>query len=406
MDVSTIAEAGRRPDRVPPARRLTRLALLILAVACGSSVANIYYAQPLLDAIAATFLIDPAAVGLVVTLTQAGYAAGLVFIVPLGDLIDRRRLVIGQMLFAAAALVAVGSAPGIMTLFIAMMVLGLLAVVVQVLVALSADLARPGERGQTIGVVTSGVVIGILTARFVAGVLADAGGWRVVYFSSAGLMLVMAFLLARVLPRSIPSAGAGRYGAALKSMPRLFFSDPVLRLRAGLAFLIFASFSTLWTGMVLPLSAEPFALSHTGIGLFGLAGLAGALAAGKAGRWADRGLAGRTTGFSLALLTLSWLPIGLLPQSLLAFALGVVLLDFAVQAVHVTNQSVILARRPEARSRLVAGYMVFYSAGSGLGAIASTASYARQGWGGVSFTGAAFSLAALLLWSFYGRRTR
>lgn len=189
-------------------------------------------------------------------------------------------------------------------------------------------------------------------------------------------------------------------------MPCLFFSDPVLRLRAGLAFLIFASFSTLWTGMVLPLSAKPFALSHTGIGLFGLAGLAGALAAGKAGRWADRGLAGRTTGFSLALLTLSWLPIGLLPQSLLAFALGVVLLDFAVQAVHVTNQSVILARRPEARSRLVAGYMVFYSAGSALGAIASTASYARQGWGGVSFTGAAFSLAALLLWSFYGRRTR
>ena len=393
MDVVRMEETGEAEGG------LSRWMLLVFAVTCGASVANIYYAQPLLDAIAESFAIEPAAVGLVVTLTQIGYAAGLIFIVPLGDLVDRRRLVIGQTLLSAVALVVIASAPSAAILFLGMMSLGLLAVVVQVLVALSATLARPAEQGRAVGLVTSGVVVGILAARFVAGLLADMGGWRAVYFASAGLMLLMAALLVRMLPRDIPVAATERYGAVLKSIPRLFLCDPVLRLRAGLAFLIFASFSTLWTGMVLPLRAEPFGLSHTVIGLFGLAGLAGALAAGSAGRWADRGLAGWTTGLSLALLTLSWLLIGFLPLSLAALALGVVLLDFAVQAVHVTSQSLIFARRPEARSRLVGGYMVFYSAGSALGAITSTASYARFGWNGVALAGAAFSAAAFLLWA-------
>lgn len=378
---------------------LPRWTLLVFAFTCGASVANIYYAQPLLDAIAATFGISPGAVGLVVALTQVGYAAGLVFIVPLGDLVDRRKLIVAQTLLSAIALAAIGSAPNVLALFGGMIVVGLFAVVVQVLVALSATLARPEERGQAVGLITSGVVIGILAARFVAGVVADIGGWRAVYFFSAGLMLILGLLLVRVLPRDIPVGSSERYAAVLQSIPLLFLQEPVLRLRAGLAFLIFASFSTLWTAMVLPLSAMPFSLSHTEIGLFGLAGLAGALAAGRAGRLADQGFAERTTGFSLALLCLSWLAIGFLPRSLVVFTLGVVALDFAVQAVHVTNQSLIFAGRPEAKSRLVGGYMVFYSAGSALGAITSTASYARFGWTGVCIAGAAFSVAALTLWS-------
>ncbi|MCR6502328.1 MFS transporter [Shinella sp. CPCC 101442] len=376
-----------------------RWTLLIFAMTAGASVANIYYAQPLLGTIAATFGISPGAVGLVVTLTQIGYAAGLVLIVPLGDLVDRRRLLTIQTLLSALALLAVGCAPNVIALFGGMIVVGLLAVVVQVLVAMSAALVRPEARGQAVGLVTSGVVVGILAARFVAGVLADIGGWRMVYLASAGVMLLLSLLLMRVLPRDVPVARSERYAAVLKSIPRLFLQDPVLRLRAVFAFLIFASFSTLWTAMVLPLSASPFSLSHTQIGFFGIAGLAGALAAGNAGRLADKGFAERVTGFSLALLLLSWLTIGFLPRSLVVFAIGVVLLDFAVQAVHVTNQSVIFARRPEARSRLVGGYMVFYSAGSALGAITSTVSYARFGWAGVCAAGAAFSLAALTLWS-------
>lgn len=395
--MDTLTDAAHR--NAGTARILSRGMLLIFAVTCGASVANIYAAQPLLDTIAATFGIAPGAVGLVVTLTQIGYAAGLILIVPLGDLVDRRKLVVIQTLLSALALSAVALAPNVFVLFGGMIVVGLLAVVVQVLVAMSAALAMPQEQGRAVGLVTSGVVIGILAARFVAGLLSDLGGWRVVYLVSAGVMLLLGLLLARLLPRDVPVASTERYSAVLKSIPRLFLLDPVLRLRAGFAFLIFASFSTLWTAMVLPLRVAPFSLSHMQIGLFGIAGLAGALAASSAGRLADKGFAGQVTGASLALLCLSWLAIGSLPRSLAVFALGVVVLDFAVQAVHVTNQSLIFARRPEARSRLVGGYMVFYSAGSALGAITSTASYARFGWTGVCGAGAAFSVAALLLWS-------
>lgn len=378
---------------------LTRTTLLVFAITCGISVANIYYAQPLLDSIAATFAIAPATIGLVVTLTQIGYAVGLVFIVPLGDLVDRRKLIVGQALLSAIALAVVGTATNAVVLLGAMIAVGLLAVVVQVLVAFTAALAAPSERGRAVGFVTSGVVIGILAARFIAGFLADLGGWRTVYLTSALLMLGLAVLLASLLPRHVRAATSESYGAVLRSVPTMFLQEPVLRVRAVLALLIFASFSTLWTAMVLPLSAAPLSLSHTQIGLFGLAGLAGALAASSAGRLADRGFANWTTGVSLALLTLSWLPIAFLPKSLIALALGVILLDLAVQAVHVTNQSIIFAVRPEARSRLVGGYMVFYSLGSALGAITSTLIYATFGWTGVAILGASISGAALLFWA-------
>lgn len=377
---------------------LSRWILMIFAAACGVSVANIYYAQPLLDTMARDFDIDPATIGLVVTVTQIGYAAGLLLVVPLGDIMDRRKLIVCQTFLSALILAVVAVAPNVAMLFAGMIAVGFLAVVVQVLVAFTATLAAPHQQGHAVGIVTSGVVIGILSARFLSGVIADLGGWRMVYMISAILMVVMGGLLLRVLPRHNAASSTERYGEILRSIYRLFLQDRVLRERGILAFLIFASFSSLWTAMVLPLSAEPFALSHTAIGMFGLAGLAGALAASRAGRLVDRGHAQATTGASLLLLSLSWMCIGFLPQSLLAFTMGVLLLDFAVQAVHVTNQSVIFAAYPHARSRLVGGYMVFYSAGSAVGAIASTTLYASFGWTGVSCLGAAFSLSALLVW--------
>ncbi|MCY1367270.1 Major Facilitator Superfamily protein [compost metagenome] len=177
-------------------------------------------------------------------------------------------------------------------------------------------------------------------------------------------------------------------------------TEPVLRIRGLLALLIFAAFSVLWTSMVLPLSAPPLSLSHTVIGLFGLAGVAGALAARRSGRWADQGLGQRVTGISLAILTLSWLPIAFAQSSLIALVCGVVLLDFAVQAVHVTNQSLIFAARPDAHSRMVGAYMCFYSVGSALGAAAATQVYALWGWIAVSLLGASISVTALVLWLF------
>jgi len=371
----------------------------LFATAAGLSVANIYYAQPLLDAMAREFAIGPASIGLVVTLTQVGYALGLIFVVPLGDLIDRRRLIVGQTLLSAAALGLVAMAGTGTMLFIGLMTVGMLAVVVQVLVATVATLAGPHARGTAVGTVTSGVVIGILGARFVAGMLADLGGWRTIYMTSAIVMLAMATVLFRVLPAQIPKSSQDGYGAAVLSIPALFLGDKLLLVRGVLALLVFAAFSTFWTALVLPLSEGPFSYSYTQIGLFGLVGMAGALAASKAGRFTDQGHGQQVTGISLVILTASWGLIVLLPVSIPLLVVGVILLDLAVQAVHVTNQSLILVRHPQAGSRVVGGYMVFYSIGSATGAMGATLIYDRAGWTGVSVLGATFSFTALLVWA-------
>jgi predicted MFS family arabinose efflux permease len=378
---------------------LSRPLILLFAMTCGLSVANVYCAHPLLDAMARDLAINPASIGVVITVTQVGYALGLVFIVPLGDLIDRRRLIITQALLSALALAVVALAPTRFVLLAGLLAVGLLSVLVQVLVAFAASLAAPDERGRVVGKVTSGVVIGILLARFVSGALADIGGWRSVYLTSAVLMLLMAAALVRVLPNDRREAAVSSYPDLLRSVVVLLRDEPILRTRATLAFLIFAAFNVLWAPLVLPLSAPPFSLSHTQIGLFGLAGVAGALAAGIAGRLADRGSGQKTTGLALAVLLMAWIPIAFLPASLLALSVGIVMLDLAIQAVHVTSQSLIFSVRAEAGSRLVAGYMVFYSIGSAAGAITSTMIYARDGWSGVCLLGGAISVIALVFWS-------
>lgn len=380
------------------AATLSRHQTFLFAITCAMAVANVYFAQPLLESMATSLSVQPGTVGVVVTATQVGYALGLLFIVPLGDLLNRKKLILMQMLLSAVALCAVGLAQSWGMLLGAMVLVGLMAVVVQALVAYAATLASPNQRGKTIGTVTSGVVLGILLARFVSGAVADLAGWRGVYFGSAVLMVGMAWLLYRTMPASTTPPARGNYWQLLRSVLELYLTERTLRVRGTFALLIFAAFSVLWTAMVLPLSAPPLSLSHTQIGLFGLAGVAGALAAARAGRLADQGLGNRTTGIALGILTLSWLPTALVESSLLGMVVGVVLLDFAVQTVHVTNQSLIFAARPDAQSRLVGAYMCFYSVGSGLGAIAATYTYAHFGWVSVCLLGAAISGTALLYW--------
>ncbi|AIQ21210.1 transporter [Paenibacillus sp. FSL H7-0357] len=382
-----------------PRSAIPRYVPLLFAIACGLAVANIYYAQPLLDAIADEFRIPHSSAGIVITITQACYALGLLLLVPLGDLLNRRSLIAGQMLLSVLALIVVGTASSSIVLFIGMAIVGLLAVVTQTLVAFAATLAAPAERGRVVGLVTSGIVIGILLARTFAGLLTDLAGWRSVYVVSAGLSLLMAGVLFRVLPHDEHERESLSYLQLLRSTLTLFLQERVLRIRAALALMIFTAFSILWTSLVLPLSAPPLSLSHTAIGAFGLAGAAGALAAARAGRLADRGLGQRTTGAALILLLVSWLPISYTEHSLWALIAGILLLDLAVQAVHVTNQSMILSVRPEARSRLTAGYMIFYSIGSATGSIASTTIYEHMGWNGVCLLGAVVSALALLFWA-------
>lgn len=371
---------------------------LLFSLTCALAVANIYFAQPLLDTMAQDLNVALSRIGMVVTATQVGYALGLLFIVPLGDLLNRKWLILAQVLATAAALTLVGSAEHWQMLLAAMIAVGLFAVVVQVLVAYAAVLATPAQRGQAVGTVTSGIVLGILMARFTSGMIADLAGWRTVYFVSSGLMLALAVVLYNMAPDAATPRVKHNYPALIRSLFMLFLTEPTLRMRGLFALLIFAAFSVLWTAMVLPLSAPPLSLSHTAIGLFGLAGIAGALAARQAGRWADQGLGQRVTGLSLTLLTLSWLPIAFAQTSLLALIVGVVLLDFAVQAVHVTNQSLIFTARPDAQSRMVGAYMCFYSVGSALGAAAATQVYALWGWTAVSLLGASISATALILW--------
>ncbi|MCW5625625.1 MAG: MFS transporter, partial [Burkholderiales bacterium] len=219
-----------------------------------------------------------------------------------------------------------------------------------------------------------------------------------IYFVSAVSTLLVAIALHRALPVRDAGKSAASYLQLLQSVFALFVQVPVLRVRAAIALLMFAGFSALWTAMVLPFSAPPHSLSHGVIGLFGLAGAAGALAAARAGRWADRGFGQRTTGAGLALMLLAWWPMHRIDDALWPFVIGLVLFNLALQAVHVTNQSLIFVARPDARSRLVAGYMIFYSLGSALGAIASTALYARVGWSGVCGLGATASALALAVW--------
>lgn len=376
--------------------------VLLLAAACGLSVANVYYAQPLLETLASDFQIPLAAVGGVITATQAGCALALLLLVPLGDLLNRRRLMLAQLLALVAALALVGLASSRPVLLAGMLLVGLLGTAMtQGLVVYAASAASPHEQGRVVGYAQSGVFIGLLLARVFAGAVSDLAGWRSVYLLAGLLMLGMAPLLWKQLPslpRSEAAIGGLRYRDLLASMFTLLRQEKVLQVRGLLALLMFAAFNIFWSALVLPLSGAPYHFSRTAIGAFGLAGVVGALMAARAGRWADCGHAQRTTAAALLTLLLAWWPLSLLQSSLWALLIGIVLLDLGGQALHVTNQSLILRPRPEAHGRLVGLYMLFYAVGSGLGAISSTMAYARAGWQGVCLLGAAVSLLALWVW--------
>ncbi|MEU1820135.1 MFS transporter [Streptomyces roseifaciens] len=385
---------------------LSRRVVILFAVACGAAVANVYFSQPLLVTMGRDLAMSPALVGSVVTLTHVGYGLGLFFLVPLGDMADRRRLIVAQFLLLVMALTVVAAAHTVAILLAGMAATGLFAVVTQTLVAFAASLAPPAGRGRVVGLVTSGVVIGILLARTASGLMADLAGWRSVYLASAALTALLALVLYRVLPRHSDTPPTTlRYGQLLRSTITLFARERLLRLRALFGLLIFAAFSTLWSSVALPLSEAPYSLPHSAIGALGLIGVAGALAATVAGRLNDRGLSRRTTGIALALLAASWLPLAFTRSSLWALVAGVILLDLAVQAVHVTNQTLIYALHPDAGSRLIGGYMVFYSIGSATGALAATSLCTVAGWGAVCALGAAFSCLGLVLWAFTGHST-
>lgn len=393
---TTILPTRQNNAKVP---EMSRSLILLFAIASGASVANVYYAQPLLDILARDFNISHAAIGGVVTATQIGCALALVFLVPLGDIINRRRLMAVQLVALISALVMVALAQSVIVLLAGMLAVGLLGTAMtQGLIAYAASAAAPHEQGHVVGTAQSGVFIGLLLARVFSGGISDVAGWRGVYFCAALIMLMIALPLWRRLPHLKVKPVTMRYPHLLASMLKLLRQEKVLQVRGVLALLMFAAFNIFWSALVLPLSKPPYSFSHTIIGSFGLVGVVGALAAARAGKWADRGYAQRTSAAALFILLIAWGPLSLMAYSLWALVIGIVLLDLGGQALHVTNQSMIFRTRPEAHSRLVGLYMLFYAIGSGLGAISTTTTYAYAGWLGVCALGAGVSLLALLFW--------
>jgi predicted MFS family arabinose efflux permease len=384
------------PDGPPPVAtgiggRLT----LVLAVACGLAVANIYYPQPLLATIARSFRTGSGTVGLVVTFSQIGFAVGLALILPLGDLLSRRRLVPAILFGTAAALVASSVAPDIAVLIALALVVGLGSVAAQILVPLAAELAGEEERGKVVGRVMSGLLIGILLARTVSGLVAGATSWRVVYGVAAALVIGLGIALSRFLPveRERPRL---RYRELLRSTASLFGSEPVLRRRAAYGALGFAAFSVFWTTIAFMLSSPPYRYSDSVIGLFGLVGAAGALCATFAGRLADRGLTSATTVLFSVSIAVSFLPIWVGRHSLVWLIVGIVVLDVGVQGLHVTNQSLIYALTSDARSRVNSAYMVCYFVGGAGGSAIGGVLYDADRWAAVCVLGAGIGVVALI----------
>lgn len=380
-------------------KKLPTSLVWLFAIASGLSVANVYYAQPLLDAIATDLAISYAAVGSVILVTQIGCAIALLLLVPLGDRVDRRRLMLLQLFALVLALTAVSITKTAVGLFASMFAVGMLGTAMtQGLIAYAASVAESYERGYVVGTAQSGVFIGLLLARVFAGGVSDLAGWRSVYFCAAILMLMIAIPLWKSLPQRSNTLKTLAYPRLLLSMLSLLYHNKLLQIRGILALLMFAVFNIFWSALALLLSSPPYQYSHTAIGAFGLVGVLGALMATKAGQWADQGFAQRTSAFALLVILLSWLAFSQIEYSIVALIIGILLLDLGGQALHVTNQSMILQTGQDNQSRLIGLYMLFYAAGSGLGAISTTITYAKAGWYGVCLLGACGSLMALLFW--------
>jgi len=379
-------------------RALPSSLVLLMAVTCGAAVANLYYAQPLLNTIAHDFSVSDGTAGLLVTASQVGYAAGLILLVPLGDLLERRRLITFVLLITALALLATALAPDFGLLAAALLVVGVTSVVAQIVVPLASTLAPEHERGRVVGKVMSGLLIGILIARTASGVIAELGGWRLVFGISAALMVALSAVLHRSLPQVRRSTDLS-YPALLRSVAQLVREQPVLRVRMAYGALGMGQFSVLWTTIAFLLGAHPYDYGEATIGLFGLVGLAGALAAQFAGRMADRGHHHLSTGLFFATMLLSWGAIAAGKTSLAALIVGIAVFDLGVQGAQITNQTVIYALVPHARSRLTTAYMttVFASAAA-FSAIAS-AVYDAAGWDAVSALGGGLAAAGVVLWA-------
>lgn len=377
---------------------MTRGRTLLFAVGGGLAVGNLYLAQPLLDLIAADFHVTSGTAGLIVTATQLGYAVGIVLIVPLGDLRDRRRLIPVMMLLSSVALSLCAAAPTLPLLVAGSAVLGATTVAGQVLAPLAGDLADDRSRGRVVGVVASGLITGIIVARTVSGLVGGSLGWRAIFVLAAVVTAGLALILSRRIPR-LPPKTTERYGRLLASVPMLVRREPVLQASMLLGAVAFAVFTMFWTALTFLLSAPPYSLPATTIGLFGLAGLVSAVAAQGAGRLHDRGLSTPATGAAWAAVLLAWV-VALLGQQVIAAVVGaVVVLDIGIQMQGILNQNRVFALPADARSRRNTAYISGNFTGGALGSLIASLLWEAAGWNGVAIAGGVLSLVGLGIWA-------
>lgn len=361
---------------------LTRPLLLMMAFATGATVANLYYNQPLLDQMRGDFGVSYKEMGLIPTLTQVGYALGMLFLVPLGDKFEKKRLVMIFTALAALCLILLASASQFYVAAAASLCLGLFTMTPQTLIPFAAQMAEPERKGSVVGTMMSGVLLGVLLARTVSGYVGAAYGWRAMFGLAAAVLVVLGLVLARFLPRSTPSY-QGSYFGLLRSVAQIFATQPVLREASLFGGVLFGAFSVFWSTLIYLMESPIFNLGSRTVGMYGLLGAVAALMSPLVGALSDRSDPRRTTGILMGVTFLSFLLMDVTGTSLVGLAFGVVLMDIGVQSGHVSNMSRILKLIPEAQSRLQTGYMFCYFLGGAIGSWLGTWSWAAYHWSGV-----------------------
>ncbi|MFI5613200.1 MFS transporter [Amycolatopsis sp. NPDC051903] len=372
--------------------------VVLLAVAGGLTAANLYYAQPLLPSLSGVFRIGPAAAGSLITTTQVGYVLGMLFLVPLGDRVEKRRLVTILLAITAVAMAAGGSAVGFPMLLIAALISGITSVVAQILVPFAASLAADHARGRIVGTVMSGLLTGILLSRTLSSIVSGVAGWRVVYLGSAVAMALLALALRFALPRHAPTTDLA-YREVLRSTLGLVRTHPVLRRRGLYQVAMFGAFSAFWTTISFVLTGPGFHYSAFGVGIFALVGAVGAAVAPFAGRWADRGLTRRMSGVAFAVTAAAFAIAGFGQHSVILLALSAVLLDVGVQTSLILGQHTIYQLDPAARARLNSVFIATFFTGGALGSEIGPVVHRAGGWTAVALLGGLLPLLALLYWT-------